>query len=649
MRARKGRRLMALMAALMLSVAAMAQHHLKEVFVYVVLQPDGSAEVTEMRWAEMGEQGTEGFITFNNMGDIEVKDLQVTDEKKTEYVVEKSWDVNRSREAKTNHCGYHYTNEGVELCWGIGDAGDRIYTIKYTLTNLVKAYEDNDGFCHSFYEAANSPADKVIVTLHVAGDSLTKQNARLWTFGYEGRKGFLNNFAYAATDSLSVRKGDGVIVLLQLEKGVLNPAVKREGTFKELVKRPAMVGSDYNLTDAGLENGISSLMGGDVGTGREDSMPLLYEQQPEGEWNWGLIVGFLIVAGLIGWAASGKIKDGIEERKRLKEIYERLVNLLGGKKYTEMPYYRNLPQEGNLLRSSATLAKVAYLGRMTGHPIPGLSFGLQNLYEAFVLRMFYKGGITIDTDVDKKGNTRKLFRIKEPVKPAKGKDVMADLEDITIESSRRKLVKARYGDMFYDDGVEYAVQRLLYQAAGEDHLLQPDELRVYVKENAEEWRPLADMLGIFGDGKLKSYLLASGEVQQVVGFWHYLKDFSLVGERYLEEVNLWKEYLVFASFYGMADQVRRDMKKVAPDVTKLEELIAPLERFKPITTALASSISYARSYETVSERHARERRERAAAERAERESSYERSSGGSGRSSYSGGGGHSGGGGSGFR
>ena len=190
----------------------------------------------------------------------------------------------------------------------------------------------------------------------------------------------------------------------------------------------------------------------------------------------------------------------------------------------------------------------------------------------------------------------------------------------------------------------------VFQSGGY-HLLQPDELRSYVKKNLEHLRPLADVLYKVVGLRMEERYVQADEVRQVIGFAHYLKDFSLVKERHLEEVNLWKEYLVYASFYGIADQVRKDMKKVAPDTTKLDELIPPhqvLEDFKPITTALSTSLYAAYMYETAFERQQRHASYSSSSDsRSPR--SYSSSSGGSGHSSYSGGGGHSGGGGSGFR
>ena len=593
---------------------AFAQHQIDSVFILVDLMDDGSARVRERRDCQMSEQGTEGFITFNNMGDIEVKDLQMFDEDNVDYAVEEEWDVNRSREEKTRRCGYHRTSEGVEVCWGIGKAGKRRYYIFYTLTNLVKSYDDFDGFCHSFYEAANSPAAFAMVNVIMDVDSLSKKDARLWTFGYDGWKGHCSNYVWARTEEdAPMRNGDAVIMLMEIKKGLLHPTVKKEGTFKELVKRPALEGSEYDIEVAlgdTLEDGTlrSSLMGGQVGSGHEGSPVHSYsfnQEEDGGGFNWGLIGG---------------------------------TKLMGGKKWDELPYWRELPKQGNLLSSSAVLATVMHILRLSkNNPIKGVDFTVQHLYEAFILRMFYQGGITLDYDTDKHGKNRQLFRIHEPVKPAKKPelDVTKNAESsFSLYGSRRRVAQELYQGLIRDEGIQYLLHDLLYKAA-----------------NIEQLRPMADVLYNVIELRKDDSALRAEEVQQVVGFVHYLKDFSLVQERHIEEVNLWKEYLVFASFYGIADQVRRDMKKVAPDTTKLDELIPPhqvVEDFKPITTALNTSLYAAYVYETAYERE-QHRSYSSSSGGSSSSRSYSSSSGGSGHSSYSGGGGHSGGGGSGFR
>jgi len=654
-----------LLLTLLFSIPTFAQHQLDSVFMLVRLQDDGSARVTERRDAHMSDQGTEGFITFNNMGDIEVKDLEVFDEEDVEFKVEEEWDVERSREEKTHKCGYHRTPEGVELCWGIGKSGKRSYYISYTLTHLVKSYDDYDGFCHSFYEAKNSPAAFAMVNVIVNVDTLSKKDARIWTFGYDGWKGHASNFVWARTEEgCPMRNNDAVIILMEMKKGILHPDVTKEGSFKELVKRPALADSGYDIDVAmgdtlGDRTTRSSLMGGEVGTGHEGKILRkinLSSDNDGGGFNWGLIGGFLLIVGLIAWAAKGPIMADRNFKKLQKQRFEKLTQMMGGKKWDELPYWRELPMQGNLLGSSAVLSAIMQILKASGNnPINGIDFSVQHLYEAFILRMFYKGGITLDYDTDKHGKTRQLFRIKEPVKPEKQPNLDETknaADNYLLYGARRRAVEALYKGLLHDDGIQYMLQDLLYKAADSDHLLQPDELKTYVQKNLEKLRPMADALYRMADIRKEDSSLQADDVQQVVGFVHYLKDFSLVGERHIEEVNLWKEYLVFASFYGIADQVRRDMKKVAPDTTKLDELIPPhqvVEDFRPITTSLASALSTARMYETAYEREKRRESYSSSDYHSHSSRSYSSSSGGSGHSSYSGGGGHSGGGGSGFR
>ena len=653
------RKSLILLLLCLVASAATAQHTLQSVFVRVVLHKDGSASVRELRKVQVGEQGTEGYIAFHNMGDIEVRDLQVADEKGTQYVVEPDWDVDRSRAEKEGRCGYNYTREGVEVCWGLGEAGERKYLIEYTLTNLVKAYEDYDGFNHSFYEAGGSPAQQAAVSIHLEEDSLTREKAAIWTFGYHGTKGFSDGKCYAVSKD-AMNRGESIIVLLQLEKGVLDPVVKKEESFTETVKRVALEGSDYNLEDAGLGNNVSS---------QKSHQARVADVVDEDDYfdyddDFDILETILVVVGLgfVGFTVLGflfKVVGGIIyyfiRRIRFSSL---LTKLLEGKKYDELPYYRDLPYDGDLLMSGTVLSTIDAFSGFTGKGKLGIKFGLQQLYEAFVLRMLYKNQIELKYE-QTDGEPRKHFHISKPVKPPKGKDVTKLMEDSSLkdaELTENKAINADvinrakriYNGYINDAGIEYYLQKLLYEAAGEDHLLQPSELKEYVEKDPTNWRPFAIILGVLTTETIKEKDLEKTDVQQVVGFLHYLKDFSLVTERHLEETSLWKEYLVYASLYGIADQVRKDMKKVAPDVARLDSLV-PYERivedFQPLSTALSDSVIYAYSYISSVERAEIERKRQAE----ERRREFLRSSGGSGFSSFRGGGGHSGGGGSGFR
>lgn len=647
------RKILTLTMLCLVLTAAEAQHSLEQIVMKVALRQDGSAAVTELRKMQVGTTGSEGFITFNNMGDIEVTDLKVSDDRGTDYAVEEQWDTSRSRDGKKGRCGYNRTSKGVEVCWGIGDSGERIYKIQYTLTNLVKGYSDYDGFCHSFYEAGTLPARSAAVEIRLdSGDSLTTDNAAVWTFGYHGYKTFRDGKMKAYTTDAPMENGNSIIVLLQLNKGVLSPAVTKDASFNETVKRQALEGSDYNLNDAGLtsETSVAKTGGGSDMKLKGDELPPEYGSGP----NWSLVAGIMAVIGIIVAVVIVTKKDDKKWKKLCNKKLAWVDEVMDGKSYDEMPYCRDLPMGGNLLMSAAVLGTVEkYLNFYEGNAM-NVKFGPQQLYEAFMLRMIYKNQISFDSD-EVNGKPRKLFRISEPKMPGKGEDVLKQMEGELYRSNDAVLdedmvaphlfeMKKKFEGHINDAGVEYYLQKMLYEAAGEDHLLQPGELKEYVKENLLEWRPLATMIYELSGECVAEKHMKTENVRQVVGFLHYLRDFSQVAERNIEETSQWREYLVYATFYGIADQVRRDMEKMAPDTLCLDDMLRPEEfirEFRPLTDELDDIIRTAYLYLTEKESNMLYERDR--------EIEYERSRGGSGSSSRGGGGGHSGGGGSGIR
>ena len=124
--------------------------------------------------------------------------------------------------------------------------------------------------------------------------------------------------------------------------------------------------------------------------------------------------------------------------------------------------------------------------------------------------------------------------------------------------------------------------------------------------------------------KLK-HLTPSGEKElgELVGFKHYLEDFSLVAERGVQEIPIWQELLSYALLFGIADKLAEQMREVYP------QLRAEMEHYNQNVET-----SYVYSYLLVENmRQAEERRAQEA-----------RSKGSGGFSSLGGGGGSIGGG-----
>lgn len=57
-------------------------------------------------------------------------------------------------------------------------------------------------------------------------------------------------------------------------------------------------------------------------------------------------------------------------------------------------------------------------------------------------------------------------------------------------------------------------------------------------------------------------------------FRKFLKDFTLIEEREVKEVELWDDYLVFATLFGMADLVAKQMRKIDPSFEQRSALLS---------------------------------------------------------------------------
>jgi uncharacterized membrane protein len=53
---------------------------------------------------------------------------------------------------------------------------------------------------------------------------------------------------------------------------------------------------------------------------------------------------------------------------------------------------------------------------------------------------------------------------------------------------------------------------------------------------------------------------------ELAGLKKYLKDFSNINQKEAIEVKLWKEYLMFAQIFGMADKVAEQFKNLYPEI-----------------------------------------------------------------------------------
>lgn len=583
---------------------------------------------------DIGDEGTECYIKFQNMDNMAVSLRGVREENGEEYLVEPQWDVNRTRAQKANRCGTVTTAEGTELCWGVGTSGRHRYVVTYNLSNLVKAYQESDGFNHCFYEAATPTARYAVVmmmmdTRDFDNDTISfERGMRMWGFGFHGQVRFFPPCS-AAWTTQKMSSGDKIIVMMEFPKGIFNPNFSVDEPFSEVKKR-AFYDSDYDMNDDDVRT--SSLRGGGSESMAEQ---VLYT-----------ILGLLCCCG----SPLGLL---IYLLMRLHKRIKRKAELR--RREATTPYYYDPPVGGRLVRTQLIVMSLQE------------EYGTEHKYlvkqrellQALLLRLLYKGGIELTTVRDETTLSSKMAILVN--KPAEYNTIPQtdDLSSlfpsgVSFESVKSMREYARQSSIALNDiGFECGLQWLLYEAAGSDHILQPDELKTYIKDEkkALRLRPYAKLMSILYYLPVISDAVDATDVNQAYGYYKYLRDFTILPERHIQEVTLWRELMVFAALFGLTKQVTKDVRRINPDLAHLDDLTMRylaeppvLDTIDSFALRLTDTIETARFYETYAERAYTRR-----SSSYDSDSHYDRSSGGGGSSSYSGGGGHSGGGGSGVR
>ncbi len=567
-------------------------HEINDIEIHVVVNDLGHARVAELRDCHITNSGTEAYIKQYNLKGMVVGELQVSDETGMDYQVLSKWDVGRSRSEKANTCGINKVSEGVELCWGLGDSGDRIYNVHYTLCNLVKSYDDFDGFIFTFYEpdeGAFAPHTRVVIERE--NGSFSPEDTRIWAFRYHGEINIIEGKIVAETTQPFIKKGEAMVVMAQFNKGMFNPVAKRSGTFFNKVKKEAFKGSDYNVEEDKQYTKASHKGNGFNGEESDSTWSELWDGIED-----------LLIAGLLLFIPIYFLVELVNISSTVKRTRQ-MVRLFGNKSGKVDNWSRDLPNNGNLKKTAEVLKAVN-----------SSDYKESMLIAAYTMRMVHRGMLYLQRGVDQKGNPCHYISITQPGPPPLDGDP--------------------------DTNIPYLLHTLMWNAAGSDHVLQPKEMLEYMKAYPVEHREIVKTLSYYFPKDVKLKTLTPQSAQHVYALKKYLQELTLLNERHAPEVTLWREYLVHASLYGIAEQVFNDMRAMWPEYSQLsiedQEVFESRRAFDDIGSYTYAGIGYVNSYETPAERAAR----------IERES---RSSGSGGSSSYGGGGGSSGGGGSGFR
>ncbi|MCD7964470.1 MAG: DUF2207 domain-containing protein [Clostridiaceae bacterium] len=558
------------------------------------LQTDGSAEITEV-WDLYAGSGTEWYLIQGNLGKMKIEKFSVTDETGRVYEKLWNWDVNRTLEEKAGKCGIVNNKNGdYELCFGIGNYGDHVFTVSYRMTNFVKGFDDFCGFNQRFVndELSSSP-EHISVTIKKPETVFTPDNIKVWAFGFEGTIGVKDGIIAAESDA-SLSSSNYVNIMCRFPREMFHTENIEEGSFT-VMQEKAFEGSDYGKQGAsGLTPfwriwllalaflavliGILALLGrrkakAEIPDTFEDSLRLF-----EGRDDKKSLANPLCLCGclflLILFPPAGCIALGIVLRlEKAKADYQYkgsggtgpayLFSKIRSSAGKDDGYERDIPLEGNICAIYSLL-------KMTGW-----SKSENDVIGAYLLRWLQQG--TVELKNMKKGGLGGLMNKEAPA--------------VVLKTSPDS-----------EDPVECELFSLLTEASGADHILQEKEMYHWAENHFQEmknWLNKASengqkymndmgylcnlyMPGTFHVFTVEQKAFTEGGRQQAVNlrrFQNYLKDFTLMQERSPVEVALWDDYLVTAQLFGMADKVAETFRSLYPVQFREKELACGMEGY----------------------------------------------------------------------
>lgn len=474
---------------------------------------NGDAVITEVIDID-AYQGTEYYQVVNVRGNQQIRDLVVSENGITfEDVGE--WDINASE--KRGRSGIVTTADGYELCFGIGEYGNHVFEMRYTVENFVSRWSDSYGVNYMFFSDIPLTIESASVTLE-GPDVYSDENASIWAFGYDGAVVFEDGRVVMETDDSHLR---GMQLLMVFENGrefAHTNDYAADRTFMDVYEE-AEEGSSYEYEEPS---------GGGSGSGSRAS-----------KFIWLLPALFVgCFAAIIAMFATLGTKKVYEDEEGYKQAKSRSVTP-----------YRDIPCGKDLVMFSRVLTDLR----------GDSEFLKSTLISAYILKWLQKDVISVvegpEKGIFKKTQTYKIVLTESPAILDLNERHLYNMlweaarEDRILEKNEfQRYCKRNYSDInrWFDTVRDDGTQRLREKGLIRSERVTQKGL-IPRKRNVETYTAAYNV-----------------ELAHVNGFEKFLEDEDNMAEKSMIEVKLWDEYLVFAAVMGIADQVYRQAKLAVP-------------------------------------------------------------------------------------
>ena len=552
--------------------------YLDNLYFDVNLNTDGSMEVTETWDIEVEKTNTlyktfkMDSLKFYGIEDVKVTDVTNGNNYPFSEIYQEMYHV-------TQNCYYGLINSKgeFEIAWGIGmddSSGHKKYKIQYTVKDAVIEYSD----CAELYwqfvgENFEIDARNIKGTITLPEEAENKEDVRVW----------------GHTEDLN-----GEIYLTSKNKVEFTVNNFRSGRYVEVrIAAPKDIFETINIVDN--TKSLQTIINEETVWANEANARREAREQERKVTCVVTAVIFLMINFIV--------------IKRILKNKEKLSKLEKIEPTQKIEYYREIPDE------ASTPAEALYLLKGYTATFSGEEFG--RIFSATLLQLSLKKLIEFEPEagnnkiiniklinkekvqeLEKKSEiliyeflreallqkemitSKELLKYikKNPTKITKLKEkIDSSTEQILIQNgkidSEQKSLKEKYllGSFGYFIYVFIIFMSFIFLFT--DGYMEVKSFLTAIQILSAIIAVIAIVFNIKIQSKLNIYTQKGvDEHEQWKGLMKYMKEFSLLKEREVPELVLWEKFLVYATAFGIADKVLKQLKIVYPNIEEMDNL-----------------------------------------------------------------------------
>lgn len=225
---------MSLVFMLVLNPVSAIDTYINTMDITVTLDEKGDAHIKEV-WNIFVYEGSEIYKVMDNMKNKRISNLEVTDGV-NDYTFIDVWNIDASREEKTNKCGLIVDNDRYEICFGIGGYGNKTYTFEYDVSRFVEQYNGDQGFNFAFFSDLSLDINKATITIEYPDFMFSDINSDIYGYGYEGYIDYSNGKIVMGTIKSLDSGSNKMQILMRVDNGSFVNLSKTDRLFKDILE-----------------------------------------------------------------------------------------------------------------------------------------------------------------------------------------------------------------------------------------------------------------------------------------------------------------------------------------------------------------------------------------------------------------------------